>query len=39
MTSPPPEPTRPIGATAVRVIAIEILVIVLLWWAGAHFAA
>jgi hypothetical protein len=37
MAAPGTETTRGIGPLAVRVIAIEVVVILLLWWAGAHF--
>jgi hypothetical protein len=39
MDRAPLEPARPIGPTAVRVVLVEAIVILLLWWAGAHFGA
>jgi hypothetical protein len=37
MADPGSETTSGIGPIAGRVIAIEVVVILLLWWAGAHF--
>jgi len=30
---------RPMGATAVKVLAVEALVLLVLWWFGRYFSA
>jgi hypothetical protein len=39
MSQPTSQPTHPIGPIAVRVILAEVLVVLALWWVGAHFGS